>query len=303
MIQSLMPNFTNYLLALIIGCAVSVMVVYNTLLGQQTSMALSFIINHLIGIIVITLILLILRLTNKRAKSRKAPWYLYFGGAFGFLILNANYITIINIGTSMSMATAVFGQSIASLMFDLTGFMGMQKYKFEKKKGYLLFTAFVGIIIMGSDGDIFTFGYLLIGVATGFITIIQMVYNSHLAQYKGNLFSARNNVLSGLIIALIIYSFNYKPIVSSVSNLSGLPFLIIFGGGLLAIGVVVGSNFLIPRIPTLYAGLLISASQIIASVVLDYYFFDYFSYSLLIGSLIVLFGTAASIVTDKRSEV
>ncbi len=275
------------------------MVVYNTLLGQQSSMALSFIINHLIGIIVITFILIILRIKNGKPKREKAPWYLYFGGAFGFLILNANYITITNIGTSMSMATAVFGQSVASLLFDLTGFMGTKKYKFEKKKGVLLFVALLGIVIMGIDGDAFTFGYLLIGIGTGVITMIQMVYNSRFANYKGNLFSARNNVISGLLIALLVYSFNPGPIFNSLSLLKNIPVLVIFTGGFLAMGVVVGSNYLIPRIPTLYAGLLISASQIISSVFLDLIMFDYFSISLLVGSLIVLFGTAASIITDK----
>jgi len=298
-----MHNFGNYLVALSIGSLISVMVVLNTILGQETSMALSFIINHLIGIVVITLILIVLRFTKGKPTRQKAPWYLYGGGIFGFLILNSNYITIINIGASLSMATAVFGQSLGSLLFDLFGFMGAKTYKLNKRKVILLAISLIGIIIMSLGGGAYSILYIIIGIATGVITMIQMVYNAKLARLKGNLFSARNNVLSGLIVALIVYLF-FSPseIINSATNLKNLSFSIIYGGGLLAILVVVGSNFVIGRIPTLYNALLLSSAQILTSVVLDFLMFDIFSITLLVGSLIVLLGTAGSIIVEEVKE-
>ncbi len=298
-----MHNFGNYLVALSIGSLISVMVVLNTILGQETSMALSFIINHLIGIVVITLILIVLRFTKGKPTRQKAPWYLYGGGIFGFLILNSNYITIINIGASLSMATAVFGQSLGSLLFDLFGFMGAKTYKLNKRKVILLAISLIGIIIMSLGGGAYSILYIIIGIATGVITMIQMVYNAKLARLKGNLFSARNNVLSGLIVALIVYLF-FSPsdIINSAANLPKLSFSIIYGGGLLAILVVVGSNFVIGRIPTLYNALLLSSAQILTSVVLDFVMFDIFSITLLVGSLIVLLGTAGSIIVEEVKE-
>ncbi|MGI6467066.1 MAG: DMT family transporter [Sphaerochaetaceae bacterium] len=298
-----MHNFGNYLVALSIGSLISVMVVLNTILGQETSMALSFIINHLIGIVVITLILIVLRFTKGKPTRQKAPWYLYGGGIFGFLILNSNYITIINIGASLSMATAVFGQSLGSLLFDLFGFMGAKTYKLNKRKVILLAISLIGIIIMSLGGGAYSILYIIIGIATGVITMIQMVYNAKLARLKGNLFSARNNVLSGLIVALIVYLF-FSPsdIINSAANLPKLSFSIIYGGGLLAILVVVGSNFVIGRIPTLYNALLLSSAQILTSVVLDFLMFDIFSTTLLVGSLIVLLGTAGSIIVEEVKE-
>lgn len=298
-----MHNFGNYLVALSIGSLISVMVVLNTILGQETSMALSFIINHLIGIVVITLILIVLRFTKGKPTRQKAPWYLYGGGIFGFLILNSNYITIINIGASLSMATAVFGQSLGSLLFDLFGFMGAKTYKLNKRKVILLAISLIGIIIMSLGGGAYSILYIIIGIATGVITMIQMVYNAKLARLKGNLFSARNNVLSGLIVALIVYLF-FSPsdIINSATNLKNLSFSIIYGGGLLAILVVVGSNFVIGRIPTLYNALLLSSAQILTSVVLDFVMFDIFSTTLLVGSLIVLLGTAGSIIVEEVKE-
>jgi transporter family-2 protein len=106
------------------GAVISVMVVANTLLGQATTMGVSLIINHIIGLTLLTLILLFgHKKPAIRGPKKKAPWYLYFNGLFGLAILNINYITIISIGASLSMAAAVFGQSISSIFYDLTGWM------------------------------------------------------------------------------------------------------------------------------------------------------------------------------------
>jgi transporter family-2 protein len=299
-----MHTIRNYILALSIGSLISIMVVYNTLLGQKTSMSLSFLINHLIGIVTLTLLLIILRVKNSNASVKtKAPWYLYFGGAFGFLILNANYITITTIGASLSMATAVFGQSIGSLLFDLGGFMGMPTYKISKHKIAALCICFLGIIVMTLQGENFAPLYVGIGIATGVITIIQMVYNGRLASYKGILFSARNNVLSGFIIALIIYSFtSSKELSLAFKELPKVPFHIIIGGGTIAIFVVTGANYVINRIPTLYSALLLSSAQIMTSIFLDYFLLKIFSWALLVGSFIVLIGMVMNVWVDSKER-
>ena len=86
-----MHRAIDYLMAAAIGSTISFMVVFNTHFGEVASMPVSFIFNHVIGIIVITLIMTVLRIKRGVAAVRqKAPWYLWFGGAFGFLILNAN---------------------------------------------------------------------------------------------------------------------------------------------------------------------------------------------------------------------
>ena len=202
-----MHRATDYLLASAIGSMISFMVVFNTRFGEVSDMSVSFIFNHAIGVVAITIILAFLRIRRgKPAQRQKAPWYLWFGGAFGFLILNSNYITIVHIGASLAMATAVFGQSLGSLLFDLTGFMGRKTYAISRKKAFTLTVSFIGIAIMASQGGTFAIPYVVIGVLTGIITMIQMVYNSRFAAYKGVFFSARNNVLSGLVIAVVVYA-------------------------------------------------------------------------------------------------
>src|SRR3989339_1390926 len=230
-----MHRATDYLLASAIGSMISFMVVFNTRFGEVSAMSVSFIFNHAIGVVAITIILAFLRIKRgKPAQRQKAPWYLWFGGAFGFLILNSNYITIIHIGASLAMATAVFGQSLGSLLFDLTGFMGRKTYAISRKKAFTLSVSFIGIAIMASQGGTFAIPYVVIGVLTGIITMIQMVYNSRFAAYKGVFFSARNNVLSGLVIAVVVYAItSADTTLKAFASVGEVPVPLMLGGGLL----------------------------------------------------------------------
>ena len=64
-------NLALYLfLDVLTGMVISIMVVANTLYGQATTMGVSLIVNHTIGLTVLTLILLLGR--NKPAIDRKS---------------------------------------------------------------------------------------------------------------------------------------------------------------------------------------------------------------------------------------
>lgn len=299
-----MHRTSDYVLAAAIGSVISVMVVLNTRFGQVSTMAVSFLFNHMIGIIAITIIMIGIRLhRNEPTERRKAPWYLYFGGLFGFLIINANYITITNIGASLSMATAVFGQSLGSLLFDLTGFMGMRTYRISRKKVLTLSVSFIGIAIMASQGGSFSIPYVIIGTATGILTMVQMVYNSRLASYKGVLFSARNNVISGFVFASLVYALtSAERTLDAITHVTEVPIHLILGGGLLAVIVVTGTNHVIPRIPAIYSALLLSSAQIITSIILDAIMFGLFSMHLLIGALVILCGMLGNVWVDRQEQ-
>jgi transporter family-2 protein len=248
--------------------------------------------------------LLILRIKRgKPAQRQKAPWYFWFGGAFGFIILNANFITITTIGASLTMATAVFGQSLGSLLFDLTGFMGRKTYPISNRKVFTLTISFIGIVVMATQGGTFAIPYVIIGILTGIITMIQMVYNSRFAAYKGVFYSARHNVISGFLIAAIIYALTAaKTTVQALSELNNVPISLILGGGLLAVLVVSGSNYVIPKLPAIYSALLLSAVQIITSIIIDYYLYSLFSTRLLLGALIILLGMGGNVWVDWKEK-
>ncbi|MDD4219416.1 MAG: DMT family transporter [Sphaerochaetaceae bacterium] len=299
-----MHKAIDYFLACVIGIMVSFMVVFNTRLGEVSTIAVSFFFSHSIGVVAITLILIALRIQRgKPAQRQKAPWYFWFGGAFGFIILNASFITMTNIGASLAIATAVFGQALGSLFFDLTGFMGRKTYPISIRKAFTLALSFVGIIVMATQGGTFAIPYVILGMLTGIISMAQMVYNSRFADYKGVFYSARHNALSGFIIGAIIYGLTVaKPTILAFSQIREVPLFLILGGGLLAVLVISGTNYVIPKLPAIYSALILSTTQIITSIIIDYYLYEIFSSRLLWGALITLLGMAGNILVDWKEK-
>ncbi|HAP57833.1 MAG TPA: hypothetical protein DCR02_08650 [Sphaerochaeta sp.] len=292
-------------LDILTGMVISVMVVANTVYGQATTMGVSLIVNHTIGLTILSLILLVGR--NKpaiRGPGLKAPWYLYFNGLFGLAILNLNYYTVINAGASLAMASTVFGQSICSLVFDLTGWMGMQKRSLNKTKAVSLLVSLAGILAMATSGDgTFALFSILLGILAGALTMIQMVLNSTLAIYKGPIRASHQNFIGGLAAGLVFYFLlQGEQTLAGLAATPGLPFLLVFSGGTLAVFVVVSTSYVIVKIPAVYSALLLSSAQILMSLAIDTIFFDSFSLPLLLGSLLMLLGMGGNLAADKKAN-
>lgn len=288
------------MLVFITGVVISIMVVFNTEFGVATTMGVSLMVNQAVGIVIITLIMIGGgRNVAIKPQRKRAPWWLWFGGLFGFAILNLNYVTIIKLGASLAMATAVFGQSLSALVFDLTGFMGMQKTRFDRRKLLTLAVSASGIVVMGFSGGKFAVPYVLLGILAGALTMTQMVYNGLFSSYKGELFSARQNVISALIFAAVFYAvFEPKQTLGGFQAIASTPWYVALGGGTLAVFVVVSCNFIIPKIPAIYSALLMSSGQILMSVAIDRVFYGVFSAQLFIGALLILFGMIGNLFID-----
>ena len=125
------------------------------------------------------------------------------------------------------MASTVFGQSFCSLIFDLTGWMGMQKRKLNKAKALSLAVSGVGIVVMASGGEgTFALFYILLGVLAGALTMTQMVLNSTFASYKGPIRASHQNFIGGLAAGLLFY-FLVQPQATpkGLATTTSLPFL------------------------------------------------------------------------------
>lgn len=283
-----------YVLAFLIGCVISIMVSFNAGLGSRTSSEVSTIVNQVVGIVTLEVIMLLGRNnTTINPRREKARWYMYFGGFFGIAILSINYVSIMNAGATVAMAGAVFGQSFFGFLVDTFGLFSMEKRKITRKKVASLLVSALGIAMM-VFGRSLELVYLLLSMLAGALTMMQMIYNSNLSKKKGAFFSARNNVISGLVAALL-YAYLLFPETTSegFKTLSSAPLYIILGGGMLACIVVVGTNIIIPKIPAAYSALLLSSGQILAAVLLDYLLYDIFTPGLLSGALVMLFAIIA----------
>ena len=293
-----------YLVSFLTGAVISVMVVANTQLGRITTNEVSLIVNQSIGVILTTLILLAGRKNEKINPPRqKSRWYMYFGGLFGVCIMICNFYSVLNVGSSLAMAAAVFGQSITGLITDIFGLFSMPKRKQGTMKWISLALSFTGIFIMSSSQNCsFKVIYILMGVFAGIMTMLQMTYNSSFAKAKGAVFSARQNALSGLA-GTVVYAAFLMPgeTLHGLTLLHDASLITIVTGGLLAVAVVVSTNLIIPEIPAVYSALLLSCGQILASIVIDTYLYDLFSFSLLAGALIMLAGMILNFLADRKS--
>lgn len=286
------------------GMVISIMVVFNTEFGVATTMGVSLMANQAVGIFIITMIMWGGRKNlSFNPPRRKSPKWLWFGGLFGFAILNLNYVTIVNIGASLAMATAVFGQSLCALVFDLTGFMGMKKVGLDKRKLLTLAVSASGIVVMAFAGGTFAIPYILLGILAGVLTMTQMVYNGLFASYKGELFSARQNVISALVFAAVFYAvFEPRQTLEGLRAIAHTPWYLVVSGGTLAVFVVVSCNFVIPKIPAIYSALLMSAGQILMSIAIDKVFYGVFTVQLFIGALLILAGMIGNLFIDLRKR-
>ena len=290
-------------LDILTGMVISVMVVANTLFGQETTMGVSLIVNHTIGLFILSMILLFGKKSSLiYPTQQKAPWYLYFNGLFGLAILNLNYVTVIYAGASLAMASTVFGQSFSSLVFDLIGFMGMKKRKLNTKKALSLCVSGIGIAIMASkNSGEFAVLYVLLGVLAGALTMTQMVLNSTLASYWGSIRASWQNFLGGLAAGLLFYFlFQTDQTIAGILRIPSLSPILVTAGGILAVFVVVSTSFVVIKIPAIYSALLLSAAQILMSLFIDTIFFDTFSLHLLLGALLMLAGMAGNLAADKK---
>jgi len=298
-------HLTLYLaLSALSGMVISTMVVANTLLGQATTMGVSLIVNHVIGLMLLTAILVLGRTRPAiRGPGKPAPWYLYFNGLFGVAILNINYVTIIATGASLAMAAAVFGQAASSVLFDLTGWMGMKKRRLNATKAVSLAVCAVGIVIMAQagEGGSFKVGYILLSALAGALTMTQMVLNSTFATYKGPIRAAQQNFIGGLAAGLLIFLLLQRAAtIEALGRLPSLSPLLLVSGGLLAVFVVVATNYVVVKIPAVYSALLLSAFQVLMSLFIDTYFFDAFALPLLLGALLMLVGMGGNLYSDTR---
>lgn len=290
-----MSKISAYSLAFITGIIITLMVVANTELGRITSIEVSTIVNQFIAIIILSSLIAVAR-NNKIIvpEQKKSRWYWFFGGSFGIVIVLINYYTLINIGATLAMAGAVFGQSLMGLIIDVTGMLNLEKRKTTREKKISITISYLGILIMSifSKTEV-KIGYLALAILAGMITMFQMGYNSNFAKKKGTFISTLVNVTSGFItIAIVSLLFFYDNTKSSFADLVTAPFYLIVGGSILGIFVVVITNIVIPQIPAVYSALLLSSGQIMTSLIFDYLLYERFSFSLLIGTLIMIAGLA-----------
>lgn len=140
--------------------------------------------------------------------------------------------------------------------------------------------------------------YYFLAFASGITVIVSMIINSHLAERTGVFKSCRVNFLVGLISISLILFFNKGFSKDIFSNLTSYPFWV-YLGGLIGVIIVVISNIIVLKIPTIYFTLILFVGQLSMSIVIDYFVQNNFSLGKLIGGVLILLGLLYNFRVDK----
>lgn len=136
----------NNILSVLTGAFIAVMITFNGELGSRTGNYLSSVIIHIVGLMVIIVILIITK--SKLKIDKEVPIYMYSAGAIGVFTVLFNNITFSTLGVSLTIALGLFGQSMASIVIDHYGLLGMKVIKFNPNKLVGLVLIILGIIVM-----------------------------------------------------------------------------------------------------------------------------------------------------------
>ncbi|BEP28538.1 DMT family transporter [Helicovermis profundi] len=134
------------LYAVFVGMLISIMISFNSILSVNIGTYLSIVVIHLVGLISVSLIMIIFKLKLKIKKE--LPWYLYFSGLIGIVMLLFANLTVSHIGVALTVSLSLFGQSIMALVIDHYGLFGMDIVEISREKFISLFIVFIGIGFM-----------------------------------------------------------------------------------------------------------------------------------------------------------
>ncbi|KYH28116.1 MULTISPECIES: DMT family transporter [Clostridium] len=132
--------------AVFIGLIIAVMVSFNGTLASYVGDYLGVLITQIVALITISVILI------GKGKGinlkRRIPFYLFSGGTIGVVLTLFNNVCYKNLGVSLSLSLGLLGQSVAAVIIDHFGLLGMDKYHFKREKLIGFGLAFTGIAIM-----------------------------------------------------------------------------------------------------------------------------------------------------------
>jgi len=283
-----------HFLALLAGILISVMIALNGGLAGIYGLHTASVVVHIVGLVLITSFALLKR---DRLFAKRLPFYLYLGGAIGVVNVLFTNIPFGRISVSAILALGLFGQGVSGLIVDQTGFMGMPKHPFYKRKLIGLSFVLIGIVSMITSFELFA---VLLAFSAGVMVVFSRTLNAKLAELTSVRIGTFYNFFIGLLVAICMYLLfgRNEAGISEIVNLSSSWFLYL--GGALGVFIIAISNMTVVRISAFYLSLLLFTGQVAAGIAIDFLLIGEISHHILIGSAFVVAGLLIDLLLDRK---
>lgn len=284
-----------YLLAILAGVVISTMVSLNGELTQAYGTYSAAVIIHVVGVI-FAIILCVARKEKILIKSG-APIWAYLGGAIGVLTTLFNNYAFGRITMTSIVALGLLGQSLASVIFDSFGWLGIEKRQIKKNSviGFLL--AIVGIFLMMDQSVSMAMPAVILSLGAGITVVLSRMVNYRLSKETSPLVGSFINHLVGLPICIVLalsFQRSFWKITASVK-----PWM--FLGGILGVVTVLIFNITVPKVSAFRLTLLSFIGQVFTGISLDLAQGLEYSNTSFTGGLVIAVGLLTNMALDQWS--
>lgn len=285
-----------YLISLIIGILVAVMIAANGGLTTLYGMYSATVIIHIVGLVLIGGLILVRR---EKPFAKPQPWYLYVGGVIGVVTTICVNYAFGKISLSAILAIGLFGQSLAGLLVDQFGLLGMRSHpvRLYQLPGLLLVAGGIAWMMGG--------GFRLLPVVavllSGALLVVSRSYNARLAENTSVYISTFFNYICGLVTAIPVFLLlgGGEPV---YRGFAFSPNVWIYLGGAIGVMTVWLSNVVVVKIPQLYITLLMFVGQVFTGVLIDALLVGSFSIENIIGGSLVALGLTLNLLFERRAS-
>ncbi len=282
------------LISFLTGALLSIMILINGRLTESIGVYPAAAVIHLVGI-VFSLTVCLIRKEKALPRSR-SPWWFYLGGVIGVFTTAANNFAFGKITMTSIVALGLLGQTLASLLVDATGWMGMTRRPFRKSTLVGLVFCFAGIAVMLDHSILEAVLAVWLSLGTGISIVVSRSINARLAERIGPLPGSFVNHLTGLPVTLVL-------VLLTARNLPAAPYPAgrdswLYLGGVLGVCVVMLFNILVPKISQFHLTVLSFVGQVFTGIFIDLLTGAFAADASFRGGLLITAGIALNLLIE-----
>ena len=278
-------------LALFTGVLITVMIAVNGGLTARYGVYTAAVIMHVLGLVLISAVSVV---KGDRLFLKGRPWLLYMGGAVGVFTAVANNFAFGLISVSAILALGLLGQSVAGIVVDHYGLLGMAQHPFARRKLVGLAVILAGICVMITS---FQWSAVLLSFGAGISIVVSRTLNARLSAISNVRVGTFFNYLVGLTGAVLVFAILGGN--ESTPALTMSPSWYIYLGGVIGVGVILLGNITVVKVSAFYLTLLIFVGQVFSGVLVDALIFQETSVRNMLGGGLVTVGLTVDLLLEK----